>query len=161
MRTHIFLLVAAVCGLVMPAHAQARPGCPERPRTLGAMRDCYRPLLVFAPSASDPRLRQQQAVLEAAADDMMDRDVLFVPVLASAKAFNAPLDAPYALLPKAEVDEIRKRFHVRPGEFAVVLLGEDGGAKLRAGEPVLIERLNGLIDAMPMRQREMQQPNTN
>ncbi len=145
----------------MAARAQARPGCPEHPRTLAAMRNCYRPLLVFAPSATDPRVKRQQAALDAAADDMMDRDVLFVPVLASAQAFNPPLDAPYAVLPEAVLDEIRRRFHVGAGAFAVVLLGEDGGAKLRAGEPVPMERLNSLIDAMPTRQREMQQPDTN
>jgi hypothetical protein len=37
-----------------------------------------------------------------------------------------------------------------------VLLGKDGGEKLRSRTPVTMERLNTLIDAMPMRQQEVQ-----
>lgn len=40
-------------------------------------------------------------------------------------------------------------------EFAVLLIGKDGGVKLRSDEPVAAERLFALIDTMPMRRQEM------
>ena len=145
------------------AWAQAHAGCPAKPTTLGAMRGCYRPLLVLAPSAEDPRVRQQQHLLDEAADDLMDRNVLYVPVpAATADAhWQPPLDAPYAMLPAGELAGLRKRFHATADGFAVLLLGEDGGVKLQSRKPVSVDRLNSLIDTMPTRKREMQQPHSN
>ncbi|WP_158751338.1 hypothetical protein [Acidobacterium sp. S8] len=51
--------------------AQAHSSCALRPTTLAQMRRCYRPLLVFCPDATDPRLKKQQSTLDEAADDMM------------------------------------------------------------------------------------------
>ena len=149
--------------LVLPAvlHAQAHAGCPLHPASVAAMRGCYRPLVVLAPSADDSRAKQQQAMLDHAADDMMDRNLLYLPVFAAADGFRAPLDAPYAVLPAAEQAALRKRFPTAPGAFAVVLLGEDGGAKLQSRTPVSIDQLNSLIDSMPARKREMLRPHAN
>ena len=41
------------------------------------------------------------------------------------------------------------------GEFAAILVGKDGTEKFRSDEPVRPETLFGLIDAMPMRRREV------
>ena len=49
----------------------------------------------------------------------------------------------------------RSRFGVEDGAFATVLVGRDGGEKFRSTEPVPAEKLFGLIDAMPMRRREI------
>ena len=38
--------------------------------------------------------------------------------------------------------------------FEIVLIGKDGGEKLRQGQVLSSEKLFGLIDAMPMRQAE-------
>lgn len=159
MRTALLPLALTLLPLTM--QAQAHPGCPLHPQSLAAMHDCYRPLLVFSPSATDPRLTAQQATLDAAADDMMDRNLLLLPVLNDAAHYKAPLDAPTASLHRGEAAALRTRFHVAPGSFLVVLLGEDGGSKLRSQHPVTIEQLNSLIDTMPTRQREMQQPHSN
>ncbi|MFP4289949.1 MAG: DUF4174 domain-containing protein [Bacteroidales bacterium] len=40
--------------------------------------------------------------------------------------------------------------------FEVILLGLDGGIKLRQNELLTKEKLYGIIDAMPMRRREME-----
>ena len=165
-RLAIFPSTVLLCSIACAqARAQAHPGCPAKPQTLAAMRGCYRPLLVFAPAADDSRVRKQQAVLDGAADDMMDRDVLYLLVLPSgtskAGAVPPPLDAPYATLSATEAKAARRRFHAAPGSFAVVLLGEDGGAKLSSRVPVSAEALNGLIDSMPTRLREMQRPHSN
>ena len=125
------------------------------------MRHCYRPLLVFSPSASDPRLIRQQSLLDEAADDMMDRFVLLIPVITKSTNYQPPLDTPYALLSQKELAAIRNRFQIAENQFTVLLLGEDGTIKLRSTIPVTISRLNSLIDAMPDRKVEMQRAHAN
>lgn len=141
--------------------AQARSDCALKPTSLGQMRRCYRPMLVFSPTATDARLAAQQSTLDHAADDMMDRFVLFIPVIAKPEKYQPPLDTPYALLSRKELSAIRSRFHVAENQFTVFLLGEDGSIKLQSNEPVGITRLNDLIDAMPERKLEMQRPHAN
>jgi hypothetical protein len=51
----------------------------------------------------------------------------------------------------------RGRFRVEDGPFAAVLVGRDGGEKHRSTEPVVPEGLFEVIDAMPMRRREMRE----
>jgi hypothetical protein len=143
------------------AFGQASLKCQVQPKTLDAMRNCYRPLLVFSPTASDPRLKQQTKILDADADDMMDRFVMFTPILPSAKDFAAPLDTPYVLLSTQQMQAIRARFNVPIANFVVMLLGEDGVEALRSIRPVDSTRLNTLIDATPSRKIEMKRPHAN
>lgn len=51
----------------------------------------------------------------------------------------------------------RGRLRVEDGSFAAVLVGRDGGEKRRWAEPVVPEGLFEIIDAMPMRRREMRE----
>ncbi len=159
MRSLLWLSILAITTAVAPT--QAHPGCPLHPVTLSAMRSCYRRLLVFAPSAADPRYKAEEAVLDAAADDMMDREVLLVPILGSSAHYTAPLDAPSAMLTGREQNESRQRFHTSAHAFRVILLGEDGGSKLSSKSEVSMEKLNSLIDSMPTRKQEMQRPHSN
>jgi hypothetical protein len=154
-------MVAALLLTWPEARGQANPACKVQPHTLAEMHGCYRPLLVFAPSAGDGRLKAQRDVLDHAADDMMDRFVLMVPILEHRGSFTAPLDAPYAVLSPEAQSSIRRRFSVAPGRFKVVLIGEDGGAKLQADAPVTADRLNTLIDRMPTRKIEADRPHAN
>lgn len=125
------------------------------------MHNCYRPLLVFSPSANDPRLKKQSQILDAAADDMMDRFVMFAPILPVTKNFSTPLDTPFTLLSAQQMEAVRTQFHVPANDFVVLLLGEDGSEKLRSTSPVGSARLNSLIDTMPSRKKEMQRLHAN
>ncbi len=118
------------------------------------MHDCYRPLLVFAPTARDASFASQQAMLDQYADEMMDRNLLYVPVLAQGGHFQAPLDAPYVLLKPSEMNAIRSRFQVGPTEFVVMLVGKDGGEKFRTRKAISVLKLDEIVDAMPMASRE-------
>jgi hypothetical protein len=60
------------------------------------------------------------------------------------------------LLSEESVRDIRERLGLKTGTFQVVLIGKDGGVKLRSSEPVSMKDLFGLIDSMPMRQQEME-----
>jgi hypothetical protein len=153
MRKRVLLLAG---GLTVTAQVfcQASPDCPTQPATLRAMRNCYRPVLVFAPHAKSPAFNAQQALLDQYADDMMDRNLLYVPVLAESAQLDKPLDAPYVVLPKSELGAIRARFHVAPSQFTLILVGKDGGEKFRSAKPVSVLELDALVDAMPMGHEE-------
>lgn len=154
MRKRQLLPMVAAFAMSGRLFAQADPSCSLQPVTLKAMRDCFRPVLVFAPSAKDVSFKAQQALLEQYADDMMDRNLLYVPVLAQGKQFPSPLDAPYVVLSSSELNAIRARFRVAPEEFTVVLVGRDGGEKFRGTKPISVLKLDALVDAMPMGQEE-------
>ena len=128
---------------------------------MAAMRGCYRPLLVFSPGPTDARLRRQEALVDGAADDMMDRFVLFTPVVADERRVNPPADAPWTKLPEREGAVVRQRFEVPADAFTVLLLDEDGTVFLRSTSPVSAERLNALIDRTARRQAEMRRPHAN
>jgi len=46
---------------------------------------------------------------------------------------------------------LRKRYKVNLGEFAVLLVGMDGGIKLNRQNEIRVEDIFDLIDTMPMR----------
>ena len=56
-------------------------------------------------------------------------------------------------LPESEL--FRQRFAMPDGAFEVVLVGKDGGVKERRKTVFETQELFGIIDAMPMRMREM------
>jgi len=62
---------------------------------------------------------------------------------------------------RATAPELRASFQVPAEEFCVVLVGKDGGVKLREVAPVEATRLFALIDSMPMRQYEIIGQNRN
>jgi hypothetical protein len=161
MASRRLLFLVALSLPCASALGQASAKCQVQPKTLAAMRNCYRPLLVFSPTASDVRLKRQSDLLDQDADDMMDRFVMLTPVLPSVKNFTAPLDTPYVVLSSQQMQAIRSQFQVPADSFVVLLLGEDLGEKLRSTRPVDPTRLNTLIDEMPSRKTEMQRSHAN
>lgn len=126
-----------------------------RPSTLDAMRHCYRPLIVFSPSPTDARLKKQGAILDADADDMMDRFVMLTPVVPNRRHYATPLDTPYIVLSQSEMQSILARYRVPRDRFEVLLLDEDGRVLIREDRPIDSTRINTRIDALPERQIEM------
>lgn len=95
-----------------------------------------RPVVIFAPSAEDPRLIQQLEWLELEAEAMEERDVVVV------------VDTD----PDGESD-LRKKY--RPRGFTLLLVGKDGQVKLRKPFPWDVRELSRAIDKMPMRKQEL------
>jgi hypothetical protein len=58
---------------------------------------------------------------------------------------------------KINSNEIRDRYEVSENEFRYILLGKDGGVKYNKNSFVKNQTLFAIIDAMPMRQREMRE----
>lgn len=109
-----------------------------------------RPLLIFAPAAEHPQARRLRAQLQRTHDDFAARDMALVEVYGTGPA---RLDG-RSLTPNSG-RELRRNYQVDPDELALILVGKDGGEKLRAGTGVDIGAIYSLIDTMPMRRREM------
>jgi hypothetical protein len=127
------------------------------PTSLQSQIDKTRPLLIFYPSPAgsnsdteDPRLTQQLKLLppgDESNPELKERQVIL---------YLLPFDMHFddRLSPR-QAAQARRRFHIAPTDFTVILLGKDGDEKFRSSKPVPWEQLRGLIDAMPMRQQEM------
>ena len=143
MRAAIFLFCM---GVVMTVIADSLAEGPS----LEAYRWQNRLMLVFAPAEDDPRLARQIALSRAHADGLADRDLLLMEVIGD-KKMRIEGHAGSA----ADARALRDRHNVASDEFAVILIGKDGGTKRREARPFEAEDLFETIDAMPMRRREM------
>jgi hypothetical protein len=108
-------------------------------------------LLVFAPRADDPRLQRQNQLLDEVESDLVDRDLVVIRL-----APDAPVTVDSVLAADASPADLYRAFGVAQDAFAVLLIGKDGGVKLSSAAPVDAASVFDLIDAMPMRQWEMQ-----
>jgi hypothetical protein len=133
----------------LPANAQQMQGV----TTLSALRGQARPLLIFAREPDNRQMGIQLRILNEHAAEAQDRQVVGI-----ALPYQNP--GPSNLqLSATDADAARRRFHVAPTDFVVILLGKDGGEKLRSTKPIPMSRLVETIDAMPMRKDEMQANN--
>lgn len=97
----------------------------------------HRLLVVFADEENDPRLATQRRLLGPVIAELRERDVLLIEVVGD--------------------DPLREALGVPRTGFHALLVGKDGGVKLREPQPVRPQTLVALIDAMPMRQAELRQ----
>jgi len=95
-----------------------------------------RPVVVFADTPADPRFVEQMTLLEARIDDLVERDVVVI------------VDTD----PEAKSD---LRMKLRPRGFMMVIVGKDGGVKLRKPSPWSVREITRQIDKMPLRQEEI------
>lgn len=116
---------------------------------LDAYRWQNRIILIFAPAAGDTMYAQQLAIFATREAELAERDLLI-------GQFPADEQGSFAGQPVARAGgaALRERYDVAGGDFALILIGKDGGVKLAAAEPVSTARLFELIDSMPMRQQE-------
>ena len=122
---------------------------PAQGLDLEALRWEHRPLLLFAPSPDAPLAQALREALKVAAAEVADRDMVVIEVYGEAPA---KLDG--AELPPGTGKALRRQFGIAEGASVVVLLGKDGGEKLRT-ESADLSAVFALIDTMPMRRREM------
>jgi len=109
-----------------------------------------RPLLLFAPSPDAPEYKTLKTELKAQADQIIDRDMVLIEI------FDTGLVRMDGKPWSAESDEkLRRQFSVSSGNLTAILIGKDGGQKLRQSNQVDLGSIFALIDTMPMRQQEM------
>ncbi|MBN8751230.1 Uncharacterised protein [Xylophilus ampelinus] len=120
------------------------------PNPLQAERWKTRPVVVVVPEGDDPLLRKVRATLEDAAgrEAFREREMALYTVVGGHGSRNGrPLAAAQtAALLRALALDTR-------GPSAFVLVGKDGGVKMREGADVDLQAVFDEIDRMPMRQR--------
>ena len=109
-------------------------------------------LIVFAPSEDAPIYQSFKEQLQRRTQEIRDRDLLIFHVLETGEGWLAHLP-----LNKGQVLFLRKKFSILPGQLIVILIGKDGEVKLRGELPLELSEIFSVIDAMPMRQREMRE----
>lgn len=119
-----------------------------------ALRWRNRVLVVMAPSAQDANLLRQLRIWKAHEAGNEERHLVLAELCGDGTSrLNGASLAP------EQQERLRQRFAWDGKSFEVVLVGKDGGVKLRRTEPVSAEALFAIIDSMPMRRREMREQN--
>ncbi len=130
-------------GSTAPAAAQdiANPLDAERWKT--------RPVVVVVPQESDPLLTNLRTTLQqtAAREAFREREMVLYTVVAGSGRRNGEA------LSAAQTSAMLAALGLHPdGSTAFVLVGKDGGVKLREGASVNLQAVFDEIDRMPMRQ---------
>ena len=134
---------------------------PAAPHALDALVNTTRAVLVFAPQSADPHFQQQLASLSGHDNEMADRNLIVIPVLAIWTPIDKSLhDRNVPFTAENEQQYAREHFKVASTAFTVILIGKDGGEKLRSRIPLSAARLFAAIDEMPMRRQEMRTSGT-
>lgn len=145
-------LATLALSLVVPMFAGGQST--RGPGLLDTMRTRVRPVLLFA-GPNDPRVQTQYAELAARFKELHDRQMQIVLITQSPTRDGTPTPVGTVAATQPEAEALRKHFHIERNTFTLLLLGKDGGEKFRSTRPVPFERLRALVDAMPMRQQEM------
>ena len=95
-----------------------------------------RPVGVVADSDQDPRFKEQLSLLTSRLEALEARDVI---ILTDTDPDN--------------LSELREK--LRPRGFMLVLIGKDGGVKLRKPFPWEVREITRVIDKMPLRREEL------
>jgi hypothetical protein len=112
-----------------------------------------RMLLVFAPDANSPDFRLQLELIQRHSFELSARNTVFVPVSTTSRYREEKFS--FENLPvgtSIEQAQARTRFHVRPGDFLVILVDENGNQQIRSAIPVDIHELTASLDSLPPRQ---------
>jgi hypothetical protein len=99
-----------------------------------------RMVLVFAPAGNDPRLDTLAADRAELDCELVNRHVVVEVIIGADTSRRASL---------------RRAYGVPVEEFVAILVGKDGGEKLRSRGSVDLAAMLRLIDTMPMRRTEM------
>ena len=111
-------------------------------------------LFLFAPDRSHPFYDHLYSQIVEQKSEVEDRDlVVFSVLLRGSSQMNT------TAIDRQEADSFRDRFKIPPNEFSLILIGKDGGIKLRRNDQVDLAEVFELIDSMPMRRNEMRQKN--
>ena len=109
-------------------------------------------LFLFAPDNNHPLFKDLKGEIIIQQAEVEDRDLMVFEVLD-----RDPSKMNKANIDRQTADSIRDRFSVPSNKFSIILVGKDGGIKLKRDDHVSLKEVFELIDSMPMRQSEMRQ----
>jgi len=109
-------------------------------------------LFLFAPQSSDRFFSDLRNEIMVKKNEVEDRDLVVFEILEYGPSFinGVSLDAQTAAA-------LQEKFDAPLGSFTVILVGKDGGVKLKRQTGTRLNDIFALIDAMPMRQEEIRQ----
>ena len=107
-------------------------------------------LIIFSPDAENDQLKKQQNIFSKNTSALKERDLVLFEILPT----NGE-NPRQKQMNQQEVESLRDHYNIDNEEFKLLLIGKDGGVKEVFNEVVAMENINKVIDAMPMRQREM------
>ena len=109
-------------------------------------------LFLFASEGNDPFFARSQREISARKKEVDDRDLLVFEILESGPSrMNSKRIDPQT------ATSLRTHFSIPKKSFMVILVGKDGGIKLKRNDHVRLEDIFALIDSMPVRKDEMRQ----
>ncbi len=130
---------------VSAAQAQSAPAHPALPQLRNT-----RALIVFAPAADTPAFRTQLQLLERHSFELSRYNTVVVPITAAGVDLSAPAHFAFEHVALAGADQeadARARYHIAPGEFAVVLVNADGSEQSRSARPIDIHSVVASLDS--------------
>ena len=128
--------------LLLPFLAHQTPQPEPLEETLRARRWKNRVLLIAAPHAGQADFRHQKQLAAASQTGLNERNFQVLEVL-------------YDQLSTADKQFLTQKTGIRPPAFGVVLIGKDGGVKIRSARPIAPAAWFSVVDKMPMRRAEM------
>ena len=96
-------------------------------------------------------LDRQEEILRQAVEGLADRDMLLLSLQGDRT------ETLFGAAAELDAQAVRESIGWDGSAFQAVLIGKDGGVKQRWPQPVSVEELFAVIDAMPMRANEMRQ----
>lgn len=143
-------ITLAALSSMSPVVAQQAPPSLTEANPLQAERWQTRPLIVVAPAGDDPLLQRVDDTLREAAprEAFIEREMVLYRVVAGEATRNGePLAA-------SQTRAMLQALQVAPdGPATVLLVGKDGGTKLRQQGDADLDGIFKTIDRMPMRQQ--------
>lgn len=113
-----------------------------------------RVILLFAPDFQNKELKQQLDLFRKNQKGLKDRKLIVYQITPTeVKKDGTPLNG------KSKIGSWFKEFQIDNNEFTFILIGLDGGEKMRNSGIVSNEKLFSKIDRMPMRRAEIRNNN--
>ncbi|MCA6078478.1 DUF4174 domain-containing protein [Fulvivirga sedimenti] len=101
-----------------------------------------RVIILLADSPDNKNFKTQMKIFGMEKKEMEERDLIV-------------LTNHSAEIPVSDRMQLFQKYASVNTDFTILLLGKDGGVKLKKNEPVSASELFSLIDSMPMRRSEM------
>jgi hypothetical protein len=103
--------------------------------------------MVFGPDANCADFNRQLDLIQRHSFELSLRNTVVVPVSTANVASDHFSFENLPIGTALDQADARSRFHVRPGDFAVILLNQDGSVQIRSASPVDIRALTASLDA--------------
>ena len=148
----IYLLFMAAIFMLVPAQNATGQNGDNNSFSLQEFEWERRILVIAAPDRNAEAYRNSLTMLESNRSGMEERHMLIVLLPDSAE--------PSLMLkagdqPEIDPQKLRNQLNLKPDQLSFLLIGKDGGVKMREQDSLSLKSVFNRIDQMPMRKQEM------